>query len=137
MFAGRPNYWPSAIMRGAWQLPSVDHGGDLAGSGEAIRKHATFQILANGLLHKSRGCVMIRPARQTGRCSLTPTTFRNAFVSFDTALSPRDCGLGRLELVEVCELSRRIGSSADATANDLCRQYLLRARPNGSKISAK
>jgi hypothetical protein len=26
-----------------------------AGSGEAMRKHATFQILAKGLLHKSLG----------------------------------------------------------------------------------
>jgi hypothetical protein len=30
-----------------------------AGSGEAMRKHATFQILAKGLLRKWRGRVMI------------------------------------------------------------------------------
>jgi hypothetical protein len=54
------------------------------------------------------------------RCSLTPPTFRNAFGSFDTARLPRDCGLGWLESVEVCELSRRIGSSADTTASNFC-----------------
>jgi hypothetical protein len=30
-----------------------------AGSGEAMRKHATFQMLAKGLLHKSRVRVVI------------------------------------------------------------------------------
>jgi hypothetical protein len=30
-----------------------------AGPREAMRKHATFQILTKGLLHKSRGRVMI------------------------------------------------------------------------------